>query len=494
MTTNLSQVERRLIAAPVYASAPRADGGGRRHGLWGVRPMAVAGRPKAWAAKLVGGPVRLRIVIVLATALGLDGADKAAVSATTGGLEQTFHIGQTEIGLIASSVSLSTAVCMLPAGMLADRVTRTKLLSGGIACWAVAMVATGLAPSYPLLLAARIVLGAAVATAIPSVASLTGDYFPALDRARVYGLILCGELVGTGIGFLLAGELASWTFWRVAFWALAVPAIVIAVFVARLPEPERGGQVTLEYGRAKPDGGEAAPVEAAREGAPVPRSPSTWWTVRYVLSIRTNVLLIIASTLGYFYFAGVRTFAVPFGVHQYSMSEATVSPIIVLVGAGSFIGVIAGGRISDHLLKGGHPVARIAVPIVAVCGAVIILCPAFLVPTLTAGLPLLILGAGFLGAPNPALDAARLDIVPAALWGRAEAVRAILRTLGEAIAPTTFGFVSEHLMSGTGRPLAFTFALFLAPLLAAPLVAVPALRSYPRDAARVSDAAQAGTG
>ena len=459
-----------------------------------VRPVGLAGRLNAWATKLAGGPVRLHIVIVLAAALGLDGADKAAVSATTSGLEQTFHIGQTEIGLIASSVSLSTAVFMLPAGMLADRVTRTRLLSIGIGCWAVAMVATGLAPSYPLLLVARVVLGAAVATAIPSVASLTGDYFPALDRARVYGLILCGELVGTGIGFLLAGELASWTFWRVAFWALSVPAILIAVFVARLPEPERGGQAPLEHGTEKPDGGESAPAEAAHDGGPIPRSPSTWWTVRYVLSIRTNVLLIIASTLGYFYFAGVRTFAVPFGVHQYSMSEAAVSPIIILVGAGSLVGVIMGGRISDRLLKGGHQVARIAVPIAGVSGAVLILCPAFLVPTLTAGLPLLIIGAGFLGAPNPALDAARLDIVPAALWGRAEAVRAIIRTLGEAIAPTMFGFVSEHLLSGTGRPLAFTFVLFLLPLLAAPLVAIPALRSYPRDVARVRAATQAGTG
>lgn len=128
------------------------------------------------------------------------------------------------------------------------------------------------------------------------------------------------------------------------------------------------------------------------------------------------MLLVIVSTLGYFYFAGVRTFAVPFGVHQYAMSEAAVSPIIILVGAGSFVGVIAGGRISDRLLKAGHPVARIAVPVAAVSGAVVILCPAFLVPTLSAGLPLLIVGAGFLGAPNPALDAARLDIVPPTLW------------------------------------------------------------------------------
>jgi hypothetical protein len=39
---------------------------------------------------------------------------------------------------------------------------------------------------------------------------------------------------------------------------------------------------------------------------------------------------------------------------------------------------------------------------------------------------------------------------PAALWGRAEAVRAIVRTLGEAIAPAAFGFTAEHMLVGIG--------------------------------------------
>ena len=47
------------------------------------------------------------------------------------------------------------------------------------------------------------------------------------------------------------------------------------------------------------------------------------------------------------------------------------------------------------------------------------------------------------------MDAARLDIMPAQLWGGAEAVRTALRSGGEAAAPLLFGFVSQYIF---GRP------------------------------------------
>src|SRR6185437_8936663 len=65
----------------------------------------------------------------------------------------------------------------------------------------------GAATSYWWLLAARVALGVVTATAGPAVASLTGDYFPAADRARIYGLITGGDLAGSGLGYLVSGDL-----------------------------------------------------------------------------------------------------------------------------------------------------------------------------------------------------------------------------------------------------------------------------------------------
>lgn len=176
--------------------------GVEERGTGGGGPIDRSARMTRVAGRVFGGPHRVRLVMVLAATLGLDGAGKA----TTVDLERAFGVGHTQIGLLASVASLATAVCILPAGVLADRLTRTRLLCGGVACWGLAMAAAAAAPSYGWLLAAHVLVGASVSTAIPAVASLVGDDFPAVERARVYGLVLCGELVGTGVGFLAAGR------------------------------------------------------------------------------------------------------------------------------------------------------------------------------------------------------------------------------------------------------------------------------------------------
>lgn len=56
----------------------------------------------------------------------------------------------------------------------------------------------------------------------------------------MYGLILGGELAGTGAGFLVAGSISSVLSWRFAFWWPVLPSLALAWLVWRLPEPERG--------------------------------------------------------------------------------------------------------------------------------------------------------------------------------------------------------------------------------------------------------------
>jgi MFS family permease len=132
---------------------------------------------------MVGGPARARVVLVLAGALALQGADVATLSATAGNLRQAFRIGDTQIGLLVSVALLAGAVATLPIGVLTDRTRRTRLLAISIALWAVATVLSGAALSFVWLLISRIALGMVIATTGPTIASLTGDFFPAASRA-----------------------------------------------------------------------------------------------------------------------------------------------------------------------------------------------------------------------------------------------------------------------------------------------------------------------
>lgn len=146
-----------------------------------------------WAENLAGGPARFQVIFVLSSVLGLDAADKATISAVAGGLEKAFHIGNTQLGLLVAVVSFAGAIGTLPFGVLIDRIVRRRILLAVILIWSAAEAITGLATSFTFMIAVRLVLGGVTAAAFPAVASLTGDYFPARDRARIYGLILAGS-------------------------------------------------------------------------------------------------------------------------------------------------------------------------------------------------------------------------------------------------------------------------------------------------------------
>jgi len=484
------------------------------------------------ALRVAGGPARLRVVLTLAAVLGLSGADTGTISSTAGNLERAFGVGNTQIGVLLTVVGLTGAVFTIPAGILTDRTRRTRLLGGSIVVWAAATVVSGAATSYLWLLLARVGLGAAIAVTGPALASLTGDYFPASDRGRMYGLILAGDLVGSGFGYLVSGDLSSVTTWRVAFWWLALPSLALAWVVWRMPEPARGGSSRIEIGQEeirderdvepgqrehaaetdepagtdRPDLAERAvrhaEVKPQRELVlrEDPTNRPWWWAVRYVLRVRTNVVIIVASALGYFFFAGLRSFAIIFATGHYGLSKPMATSLIVVIGAGAVAGVLTGGRVADGLLRRGHVRARVLVPAVCLLALPLVLAPAIATAAVAVALPLLIGGAFLLGAPNPPLDAARLDIIHPRLWGRAEAVRTVLRSTCEAAAPLAFGYVSQYVFGGpgssagaaggagsgqTGNPtgLEYTFLVFLIPLVIAGLLALVGLRTYPRDVA-----------
>jgi predicted MFS family arabinose efflux permease len=462
----------------------------------------------------VGGRARLHVVALLAAVVGLDGADKATISVNAGSIESVFGVDHAAIGLLVSVTSLVGAVFTLPVGVLTDRVNRTRLLGGSILLWAAATLVSGLAPSYQWLLISRAALGAVTATAGPTVAALFGDFFPARERARIYGYVLAGELVGTGIGFVLSSGVASVLSWRASLAWVSLPALVLAWLVWRLPEPARNGQDTLGIGQehvetgpdkaAAREAGGTAPQE--EDGGPSPSrdlaqdavahagvgpdrsrvledasSLSMWAAFGYVLRTRTVIIMIIASSLGYFFLAGVRAFATLFATDHYGVGRGAVSGVLLVLGAGAVAGVLGGGRLADRMLARGRTGARVLVPSICLLLSPVAFAPGIGTTSVLVAIPLLTAGTGLLAAANPPLDAARLDVIPARLWGRAESVRTFVRTLGEFSAPLLFGYAASDIFGHHG--LMWTFLLSLVPLWAAGLLGLAALRSYPRDVA-----------
>jgi MFS family permease len=527
----------------------------------GNGPAAVAGRATLralrWAGRAargqvvhaVGGPARARVIMLFGAVLALNGADTATVGAVAPQLEHSLHIGNTKIGLLSSVALLVGAVFVLPVGMLVDRYKRIPMLSVSIVLWSIASLVSAFSATYGHLLLTRLALGAVTATAGPAIASLTGDYFPAHERGRVYAYILGGEIAGTAVGFIVSGSVASLIDWRAAFILLAIPGFFLARTLWRtVPEPLRGGQSRLAVGvldldeavaaaRAQADdAGSGAPGadpdaegkeerqpdelahQAVRERGvqPDPRLVLTEdpqrmglaRAVRYTLRIPTNMILIISSSLGYFFFSGLSTFALLFVRGHYHASQATAELVLALLVTGALIGTLISGRLTDALLRRGFLEARIYVPAVCYLGAAGLLIPGFVSSTLTPAVWFDVGGAALLSAANPGLDAARLDIMPARLWGRAESARTFLRSLAQALAPLAFGGLADAIAGifpaqappgthpgvispGTARGLEISFLILLSSLIAAGLFLLRARATYPRDVATAAASQEA---
>jgi len=489
--------------------------------------------------EFVGGPARARVVVLFGCVLALSSAQISTVGAVAPQLERSLHIGNTEIGLLNSVALLIGAVAVIPVGLMVDRIRRIPVLAVSIVLWSVTTLVGAFASSYSSLLLSRVGLGAVAATAGPAIASLTGDYFPSRERGRVYGYILSGEIAGTAVGFIVSGTAASAISWRAAFVLLALPGFFLARSLWRtVPEPLRGGYSRLERGTLDLTGsetraaaaaadhagafedapvGDEAPVEqdlafhVAREQGyrPEPslildRDPETMNlrdAVKYLLRIPTNTLLIISSSLGYYFFAGLQTFAIVFVRGHYHASQATATLVLGLLVIGSLLGTLVSGPLTDLLVHRGRLEARVWVPAICYLGASALLIPGLLSGSLGTAMWFDFFGAALISAANPPLDAARLDIMPSGLWGRAESTRTFLRSLAQAAAPLLFGAVADLVAgfapqqapvgththqvvtSATGTGLQVSFLVMLVSLIAAGVFLVRSRATYPIDVA-----------
>lgn len=432
----------------------------------------------------VGGPARLRVIVLLGSVLGLQAADTGAVGALAAPLEKAFRIGNTDIGLLVTVTTLVGCIATLPFGTLADRYNRTRLLQVVVGLWAVATLISALSTSYPMLLLSRLALGGVIAASGPALASLFGDLVPGDERSRLWAYVLTGELIGAGLGILVAGGLSGPAGWRVAMGVLAVPAAVLSWALHRwLPEPARGGQAYLKVGdaeivtaaevavtaanRSASSDGEAEPTETLAEPSAVEAGAveagvepeeslilsdeiglNLWQAALFVLRIRANLALILASGLGYFFLAGLETFAELYFRERYGVGQSMATLLFLFVAVGAVAGVVISGRVTDRLIKSGRINARMVVGTVAYVATVVFFIPAVLSHVLAVSLPTFMIAAFCVGAANPPVDAARLDIVPARLWGRAEAVRTALRQTLQGAAPVIFGLVSAAFGGG----------------------------------------------
>jgi MFS family permease len=141
-------------------------------------------------------------------------------------------------GLLGSVTLVAAAAGGVAFGWIADRFGRTRAMMLSVALYSVFTAACGLANSFTVFAACRIMLGIGMGGEWASGAALVSESWPAEHRGKALGLMQSGWAVGYAMAALVSGVVQPRFGWRAVFFAGILPAFFTIWIRRRVREPE----------------------------------------------------------------------------------------------------------------------------------------------------------------------------------------------------------------------------------------------------------------
>ena len=347
---------------------------------------------------------------------------------------------QVELGLTDTQVGVMGGIAFaalysilgIPIAWLADRASRSWIMTTALTVWSGFTVACGYAGSFWGLFLMRMGVGVGEAGGVAPAYSLIADYFPPKQRARALAAFSFGIPIGMALGILLGGLIAAQINWRTAFIVVGIAGLVIApVFKLLVRDPVRGG-LDRTADAPPPEARPKAPPFSAVLKTVLPK-PSFWLLAFGAAS---------SSVCGY----GVAFWLPTFFQRSLGLTLTETSiyySAITLVGG--LIGIFAGGFLADRF--GGR--SRAAYPMVPAIAFLIAL-PFFYMslnaPSLALAFPLFLVPTALnLAWLGPIVTAVQ-HLAPASMRTTASALFLLINNLvGIALGTYYFGFASDLL-------------------------------------------------
>jgi predicted MFS family arabinose efflux permease len=143
-----------------------------------------------------------------------------------------FGISDAQFGLLVSAYTLAAGASGLLASTYVDRFGRKKLLLTLYVLFALATLACGLAPSYVLLMAARVAAGLFGGVLSALCQTIVADTIPFERRGRAMSVVMTSFSVSTVAGVPLGLFLAAHFSWHAPFFGIAALSGVLVVMAA----------------------------------------------------------------------------------------------------------------------------------------------------------------------------------------------------------------------------------------------------------------------
>jgi MFS family permease len=409
------------------------------------------------------------VCAVLCVATVVAFIDRQIINLLVEPIKRDLGIGDFGISLLQGvAFGVMHALLAIPLGRLADSRNRRNIILAGIACWTLACAGSGLAASFAVLFAMRMLIGIGEATLTPSGYSMLADYFPRERLGRAISLFLGAGFVGSGIAFVAGGWVLARLdaagdivlpfvgqvhTWQAAFLIAALPGLACFALMLTVREPPRSS-----FGQAR-----------AAEQAPPFRD-----VLRFLVAQR--------RTIGAIYFGFALLAAMQFGLGAWvpslfirtfgwSASEIGYTYGLYYVSLGT-AGVLAGGWLCDRLAARGHADANLRVGVIAgVCALPLVV--AFpLMPTGTLAVVLLAPATFFGTMPFGAGTAVLPMLAPNRMRAQVVAVYLLVANLlGQAVGPTFVASLTDFVF-GDPLQLRWSIAIACGSLLVAALVVI----------------------
>ena len=193
------------------------------------------------APDLLAGYVRYALGLIFLVAV-FNVCDRTIMAVLAEDIAKSLSLTDRDLGwLMGPAFTTVHLLAGLPIARLADRSSRRTIISVGLMAWSVMTALAGLAQNFGQLLFARMGVGVGEAAGSPPSHALISDYLPPERRARGLSIITVGSLAGMGFGMVAGGLLNELYGWRVAFFAVGIPGVILAGIVwLTLREPPRG--------------------------------------------------------------------------------------------------------------------------------------------------------------------------------------------------------------------------------------------------------------
>jgi len=365
-----------------------------------------------------------RAALAVLTGLNfLNYMDRFIPAAVLKPMSDELHMSGTQAGSLQFAFILTFAIVSPLFGWLGDRRTRFSLAAVGVFIWSAATVASGLATTYGLLIAARALTAVGEASYTVVTPSLISDYYPVERRGRALAVFYAAIPIGSAVGVMVGGAINARWGWRAAFFVAGAPGAALAAVLLTFRDPVRGAF----------DAVKAYVPKAGRE-------------VFAALRARPSYIFNTVGQIIYTFTVGGLAFWMPtyfVEVRHLSNEDAAFRFGVVLVLAG-FAGTLIGGRGGDalarrrpdghFLLTGGAFVASLPFTLLAVLHP----SPAIFWPALFMTLLLFFINTG-------PLTAAMANVLPSGLRASGFAVNtAAIHVLGDAPSPLVIGFAKDH--------------------------------------------------